>query len=65
MKTKFAIFFLVFTMMFACDNGYSNYQDLEDGLYAEFDTNMGTMLEIMPSQVLEYLMYAAILNPFI
>ncbi len=44
MKTKFAIFFLVFTMMFACDNSYSNYQDLEDGLYAEFDTNMGTML---------------------
>ena len=31
-------------MVFACDNNYSNYQDLEDGLYAEFKTNMGVML---------------------
>ena len=44
MKTKFAIFFLVCSMVFACDNNYSNYQDLEDGLYAEFNTSMGIML---------------------
>ena len=44
MKTKFAIFFLVCSMVFACDNKYSNYQDLEDGLYAEFNTSMGVML---------------------
>ena len=44
MKTKFAIFFLVCSMVFACDNNYSNYQDLEDGLYAEFNTSMGVML---------------------
>ena len=31
-------------MVFACDNNYSNYQDLEDGLYAEFNTSMGVML---------------------
>ena len=44
MKTKFAIFFLVCSMVFACDNNYSNYQDLEDGMYAEFNTSMGVML---------------------
>ena len=44
MKTKFAIFFLLCSMVFACDNNYSNYQDLEDGLYAEFNTSMGVML---------------------
>ena len=44
MKTKFAIFFLVCSMVFACDNNFSNYQDLEDGLYAEFNTSMGVML---------------------
>ena len=43
MKTKFAIFFLVCSMVFACDNNYSNYQDLEDGLYAEFNTSMGAV----------------------
>ena len=41
MKTKFITFFLVFSMIFACDN---NNIDLEDGLYAEFKTSMGTML---------------------
>ncbi|MAU30990.1 MAG: peptidylprolyl isomerase [Flavobacteriaceae bacterium] len=44
MKTKFTIFFLVCSMVFACDNSYNNYQELEDGLYAEFNTNMGVML---------------------
>ena len=44
MKTKFAIFFLVCSMVFACDNNYSNYQDLKDGLYAEFNTSMGVIL---------------------
>jgi len=44
MKTKFATFFLACSMVFACNNNKSNYQDLMDGLYAEFNTNMGTML---------------------
>ena len=44
MKTKFTIFFLLCSMVFACDNSNSNYQELEDGLYAEFNTNMGVML---------------------
>ena len=41
MKTKFIIFFLACSMIFACDN---NNKDLDDGLYAEFNTSMGTML---------------------
>ena len=41
MKTKFITFFLAFSMVFACGN---NNKDLEDGLYAEFKTSMGTML---------------------
>ena len=44
MKTKFATFFLACSMVFACNNNKSNYQDLKEGLYAEFNTNMGTML---------------------
>mgnify|MGYP003325666826 CR=1 FL=1 len=41
MKTKFILFFMAFSMMFACQNKHT---DLEDGLYAEFDTTMGKML---------------------
>tara|TARA_S200000501_G_scaffold237042_1_gene222197 strand:+ start:5169 stop:6302 length:1134 start_codon:yes stop_codon:yes gene_type:complete len=41
MKTKFIIFFLACSMIFACDN---NNKDLGDGLYAEFNTTMGTIL---------------------
>ena len=41
MKTKFIIFFLACSIIFACDN---NNKDLDDGLYAEFNTSMGTML---------------------
>ncbi len=41
MKTKFIIFFLACSMMFACNN---NYDDLDDGLYAELKTSMGVML---------------------
>tara|TARA_B100000963_G_C22615753_1_gene667256 strand:+ start:1326 stop:2459 length:1134 start_codon:yes stop_codon:yes gene_type:complete len=41
MKTKFLIFFLACSILFACDN---KSKDLEDGLYAEFKTSMGTML---------------------
>lgn len=41
MKTKFLIFFLSFTVLFGCDN---SYKDLEDGLYAELNTSMGSML---------------------
>ena len=41
MKTNFIIFFLACSMIFACNN---NNLDLDDGLYAEFKTSMGTML---------------------
>ena len=41
MKTKFTIFFMAFSMIFACNK---NYDELENGLYAEFNTSMGTML---------------------
>ena len=41
MKTKFLIFFFACSMIFACDN---NKSDLEDGIYAEFETSMGKML---------------------
>ena len=41
MKTKFILFFIAYSMMFACENKHT---DLEDGLYAEFDTTMGKML---------------------
>ncbi len=41
MKTKFITFFLACSIIFACDN---KNIDLEDGLYAEFKTSMGTML---------------------
>ena len=41
MKTNFIIFFLACSMIFACNN---NNKDLDDGLYAEFNTSMGTML---------------------
>lgn len=41
MKTKFITFFLACSMIFACDN---KNKDLDDGLYAEFSTSMGTML---------------------
>ena len=41
MKTKFTIFFLACSMIFACNN---NNKDLDDGLYAELNTSMGTML---------------------
>ena len=41
MKIKFITFFLACSMVFGCDN---NNKDLEDGLYAEFITSMGTML---------------------
>ena len=41
MKTKFIIFFLACSMVFACNN---NYDDLDDGLYAEFKTSMGVIL---------------------
>ena len=41
MKTKFILFFMACTIMFACKK---NYPDLEDGIYAEFNTSMGTML---------------------
>tara|TARA_S200000501_G_C20828988_1_gene746305 strand:- start:297 stop:1430 length:1134 start_codon:yes stop_codon:yes gene_type:complete len=41
MKTKFITFFLVCSIIFACDN---KNKDLEDGLYAEFKTSMGTIL---------------------
>ena len=41
MKIKFIIFFLACTMIFACNN---KNKDLGDGLYAEFNTSMGTML---------------------
>ena len=41
MKTNFIIFFLACSMIFACNN---NNQGLDDGLYAEFKTSMGTML---------------------
>ena len=41
MKTKFITFFFACSMMFACNN---KYEELEDGLYAEFITSMGTML---------------------
>ena len=41
MKTKFILFFMAYSMMFTCENKHT---DLEDGLYAEFDTTMGKML---------------------
>ena len=41
MKTKFILFFMAYLMMFTCENKHT---DLEDGLYAEFDTTMGKML---------------------
>ena len=41
MKSKFTIFFMACSMIFSCNN---NYEELEEGLYAEFNTNMGTML---------------------
>ena len=41
MKTKFITFFLACSMIFACDN---KNKDLDDGIYAEFSTSMGTML---------------------
>ena len=41
MKTKFILFFMAYSMMFTCQNKHT---DLEDGLYAEFDTTMGKML---------------------
>ena len=41
MKTKFIIFFLACSMIFACN---IKNKDLGDGLYAEFNTSMGTML---------------------
>ena len=49
MKTKFILFFMACSMMFACENKHTDleeglYADLEEGLYAEFDTTMGKML---------------------
>ena len=41
MKTKFILFFMAYSIMFTCQNKHT---DLEDGLYAEFDTTMGKML---------------------
>jgi len=41
MKTKFILFFMVCSVMFACND---TNNDLEDGLYAEFDTTMGVIL---------------------
>ena len=41
MKTNFIIFFLACSMIFACND---NNKDLDDGLYAEFNTSMGIML---------------------
>ena len=41
MKSKFTIFFMACSMIFSCNN---NDEDLDEGLYAEFNTNMGTML---------------------
>ena len=41
MKLKFTIFFMACSMIFSCNN---DYEELEEGLYAEFNTNMGTML---------------------
>tara|TARA_Y100000991_G_scaffold57228_1_gene41881 strand:- start:4187 stop:5329 length:1143 start_codon:yes stop_codon:yes gene_type:complete len=44
MKAKFIIFLLAFTMVFACNSNNNIYQDLNDGLYAEINTNKGSML---------------------
>ena len=41
MKTKFILFFMACTVMFACNDPYN---ELEDGLYAEFNTTMGIIL---------------------
>ena len=41
MKLKFILFFLLNSIIFSCNN---QYNELEDGVYAEINTSLGTML---------------------
>ena len=41
MKLKFILFFLLNSILFSCNN---QYNELEDGVYAEINTSLGTML---------------------
>jgi len=41
MKLKFILFFLINSILFSCNN---QYNELEDGVYAEINTSLGKML---------------------
>ena len=41
MKLKFILFFLLNSILFSCNN---QYNELEDGVYAEINTSLGKML---------------------